>query len=165
MLAGNAEGWRVCAAPFFSLIAGAALFLFPQTSRATSLEVSLAETGKVLAEIDLSDRAEWCVLWRHSVKGFEVQDCYEMQNGQMVLVWSHLPDFAAGLDHIIGRGRQISDGQGGYIIEDINEPVAGNAYILRPGSMAVDHRIQAGATEISLSRMAEHQRVRIALIP
>ncbi|NBX43009.1 MAG: DUF1850 domain-containing protein, partial [Rhodobacteraceae bacterium] len=27
------------------------------------------------------------------------------------------------------------------------------------------HRIQAGATEISLSRMAEHQRVRIALIP
>ena len=165
MLGRNAKGWRICAAPFFSLMAGAALFLLPQSSHAASLEVSLAETGAVLAEIDLPDPAEWCVLWRHSVKGFEVQDCYAMQNGQMVLVWSHLPDFAAGLDHIIGRGRQISDGQGGYIIEDINEPVAGNAYILRPGSMAVDHRIHAGATEISLSRMAQHQRVRIALIP
>jgi hypothetical protein len=51
----------------------------------------------------------------------------------MVLVRAHLPDFAAGLDHIPGRGRQVSDGQGGYWILDIDEPVPGNAYVLRPG--------------------------------
>ncbi|MCV2876566.1 DUF1850 domain-containing protein [Rhodobacteraceae bacterium XHP0102] len=138
---------------------------WPKWAQSGTLEITLADTGTPLALITLPQPAAWCVLWRHSVQGFEVKDCYEMRNAQMVLVWSHLPDFAAGLDHIIGRGRQISDGQGGYIIEDINEAVAGNAYILRPGSMAVDHRIRAGDYEISLSRLAERQRVRIALIP
>lgn len=145
------------------LLAGG-MALSPLPAPAAELEISLVETGTVLARIDLPDPPEWCVLWRHSVKGFEVSDCYEARDGHMVLVWSHLPDFAAGLDHIPGRGRQISDGQGGYIIEDIDEPVPGDAYVLRPGRMAVDHRIRAGATEISLSRMAEHQRVRVALI-
>jgi hypothetical protein len=94
-----------------------------------------------------------------------VSDCYENRAGRMVLVWSHLPDFAAGLDHIPGRGRQVSDGQGGYWIEDLDEPVPGDAYILRPGSMAVDHRIATGETVISLSARAERERVRIALTP
>lgn len=158
------KGWRRCAAPFSVLLFASCLF-WPKLGQAATLEITLADTGALLTLVALPEPAAWCVLWRHSVQGFEVRDCYEMQDGQMVLVWSHLPDFAAGLDHIIGRGRQISDGQGGYIIEDINEPVAGNAYILRPGSMAVDHRIRAGDDEVSLSRLAEHKRVRIALIP
>jgi hypothetical protein len=83
--------------------------------------------------------------------------------GAMILVRSHLPDFAAGLDHIPGRGRQVSDGQGGYWIEDINEAVPGNSYILRPGAGIVDHRIKMGAKEISLSAAAPRARVRISL--
>ncbi|MDZ7822752.1 MAG: DUF1850 domain-containing protein [Ahrensia sp.] len=106
----------------------------------------------------------WCVLWNHSVKGFAVSDCYENRGGQMVLVWSHLPDFAAGLDHIPGRGRQVSDGQGGYLILDINETVPSNTYVLRPGASAVDHRIKAGNSVISLSAVAPRERIRIALI-
>jgi hypothetical protein len=63
----------------------------------------------------------------------------------MVLVRSRLPDFAAGLGHIPGRGRQVSDGDGGYWILDIDEPVPGDAYVLRPGASApVDHRLQRG---------------------
>ena len=76
---------------------------------------------------------------------------------------SRQPDFAAGLGHIPGRGRQVSDGAGGYWIEDINEPVSGNAYILRPGAGAVDHRIELGGTIVSLSALAPRERVRIAL--
>ncbi len=83
----------------------------------------------------------------------------------MVLVRSHLPDFAAGLDHIPGRGRQVSDGQGGYFIEDLDEPVPGNAYVLRPGRGGVDHRIRMGGQEIALSDAAPRARVRIALEP
>ncbi len=131
---------------------------------AAELEITLADTGAVLAHITLPEPAEWCVLWRHSVQGFEVSDCYAARDGAMVLDWSHQPDFAAGLGNIPGRGRQVSDGQGGYLILDIDEAVPGNAYILRPGSMAVDHRIRAGDTEISISRLAERQRVRIALV-
>lgn len=52
----------------------------------------------------------------------------------MVLMRSRQPDFAAGLGHIPGRGRQVSDGAGGYWIIDIDEPVPGDAYVLRPGA-------------------------------
>ena len=107
--------------------------------------------------------AGWCVLWHHSVKGFEVEDCYENRDGAMVLVRSHLPDFAAGLDHIPGRGRQVSDGHGGYWILDIDEPVPGNAYVLRPGLGPVDHRLRVGEETVSLSAAAPRARVRIAL--
>ena len=126
--------------------------------------VATRESGDVIARFDVPDGYGWCVLWHHSVDGFEVSDCYENRGGRMVLVWSHLPDFAAGLDHIPGRGRQVTDGQGGYFILDIDEPVPGNAYVLRPGAGAVDHRLAMGDRVISLSAVAPRERVRIALI-
>ena len=141
------------------------LTLLPTETTADTLVATLAGTGTVLAKADIPKGNGWCILWRHSVQGFEVADCYVNRAGNMVLDRSHLPDFAAGLDHIPGRGIQLSDGMGGYWIEDLSEPVPGNAYILRPGSMKVDHRLQIGETEISLSAVAAHERVRIALIP
>lgn len=121
------------------------------------------EDGTQIARFAVPDGSGWCVLWRHSVQGFEVSDCYENRDGHMVLVFSHLPDFAAGLDHIPGRGRQVSDGRGGYFILDLNEPVPGDAYILRPGLAPVDHRLQVGDAVVSLSAVAPRARVRIAL--
>jgi hypothetical protein len=121
------------------------------------------DDGTEIARLPVPDGTGWCVLWRHSVRGFEVSDCYENRRGAMVLVRSHLPDFAAGLDHIPGRGRQVSDGRGGYWILDLDEPVAGNALVLRPGMASVDHRLSAGDRTVSLSAVAPRQRVRIAL--
>mgnify|MGYP001949265943 CR=1 FL=1 len=121
--------------------------------------------GAEVARLPVPEGEGWCVLWRHSVQGFEVKDCYENRAGHMVLVRSHQPDFAAGLGHLIGRGRQVSDGEGGYWIEDIDEPVPQDSYILRPGSMAVDHRLSAASGEVSLSALAAHDRVRITLEP
>lgn len=137
--------------------------LWPLAAPADEL-VASHEDGREIARLPMPEGAGWCVLWHHSVKGFEVADCYENRAGRMVLVRSHLPDFAAGLDHIPGRGRQVSDGQGGYYILDIDEPVAGNAYVLRPGRGPVNHRLQAGETVVSLSAVAPRERVRIALI-
>ncbi len=125
--------------------------------------VALSEDGTELLRQPVPEGSGWCVLWHHSVKGFEVSDCYENRSGRMVLVRSHLPDFAAGLDHIPGRGRQVSDGQGGYWILDIDEPVPGNGYILRPGRGIVDHRIAVGDRVVSLSETAPRERVRIEL--
>ncbi|WP_084155660.1 DUF1850 domain-containing protein [Halomonas halocynthiae] len=101
----------------------------------------MAPDDRLLVNIPMPDAAGWCLAWNHSVEGFTVHDCYRNQAGQMLLERSHLPDFAAGLDHIPGRGRQISDGQGGYWIEDINEPVPGSRYRLRVGSNKVNHRL------------------------
>ena len=99
---------------------------------AETLTATRVDTGEILASFDVPDGSGWCILWHHSVEGFEVADCYENREGKMVLVRSHQPDFAAGLGHIIERGTQVSDGMGGYFIEDINEAVPSNAYILRP---------------------------------
>ena len=102
----------------FSLLLFSSGFL-----RAEILTVSLADSKTMLASFPMLVGDRWCILWNHSVQGFEVEDCYENRAGVMTLVRSHLPDFAAGLDHIPGRGRQTSDGQGGYWIEDLDEPV------------------------------------------
>lgn len=83
----------------------------------------------------------------------------------MILERSHQPDFAAGLGHIPGRGTQKSDGKGGYWIENINEPVPGNRYLLRVGSASVDHRIIWNDSVISLSNSAAGERVTIQLTP
>ncbi len=144
------------------LIAAALIAAAPAS--AGTLTATLPD-GSEIARLPVPEGAGWCVVWRHSVKGFEVQDCYENRGGAMVLVRSHLPDFAAGLDHIPGRGRQVSDGHGGYFIENLDEPVPGNAYILRPGGPSVDHRLRTATTEVSLSSLAPRARVRIALEP
>lgn len=115
-------------------------------------------SGTRIAHVDAS---RWCILWNHSVAGFEVSDCYELRDDQMVLSRSHQPDFAAGLGHIAGRGTQRSDGAGGYWIEGIDEVVPGNCYRLRVGSAFVDHRIVAGQITISLSALAAGESVAI----
>jgi len=144
----------------------AALLLFAgQPALAGELVVTLADTGAEIARMPVPQGGRWSVLWHHSVDGYEVEDIYENHDGTMLLKRSHLPDFGAGLGHIPGRGRQVSDDEGGYWIEDIDEPVPGNAYILRPGRAAVNHRLRTSETEVSLTALAEHQRVRIALVP
>ncbi len=126
--------------------------------------VATAADGREIARAAVPEGAGWCVLRNHSVQGFEVADCYQNRSGRMVLVRSHQPDFAAGLGHIPGRGRQVSDGAGGYRILGIDEPVPGNAYVLRTGGAAVDHRLRIGKRVVSLSAAAPRARVRIELM-
>lgn len=137
----------------------------PTAGRAETLVATrLSDMAQVL-RADLPRGAEACILWRHSVRGFEVADCYRNIDGALVLMHSHWADAAAGLDHIPGRGRMLSDGRGGYVIAEIHEAVPGNAYILRPGTMQVDHRLMLGETIVSLSAAAAQDRLRIALLP
>lgn len=122
------------------------------------------EAGEPLVTLPMPEGEGWCLEWNHSVEGFPVLDCYRHRDGRMVLERSHLPDFAAGLDHVPGRGRQVSDGEGGYWIEDLDEPVPGNAYRLRVGGPAVDHRLVVDDERISLSRLAADQPVTVHLV-
>lgn len=146
-----------------SLIAGGSLTLLLAAPLAAAELTARLDDGTEIARFSIAEGEGWCMLWRHSVQGFEVADCYENRDGRMVLVRSRQPDFAAGLGHIPGRGRQVSDGEGGYWIVEIDEPVPGDAYILRAGSMDVDHRLSTGEATVSLSARAARRRVRIAL--
>lgn len=141
-----------------------ALLLLAPAVRADVLSVT-RDNGQPVAEVPLPAGSGWCILWNHSVRGFPVADCYENNAGRMVLKRSRLPDVAAGLDHVPGRGRQVSDGRGGYWIEDIDEAVAGNGYALRTGGPDVNHRLQVGEQVISLSATAPQERVWIRLKP
>ena len=142
---------------------GLCALLFSGSAVHAEILTATRDDGVEIARFDVPEGTGWCVLWHHSVRGFEVSDCYENRGGAMVLVWAHLPDFAAGLDHIPGRGRQVSDGQGGYFIRDIDEAVPGNAYVLRPGAGQVDHRLAVGDHVVSLSAVAARARVTIKL--
>ncbi|WP_372614217.1 DUF1850 domain-containing protein [Halomonas sp.] len=142
----------------------AALMVVDQAAAADEALLEVLDAGgERLVSLPMPEGEGWCLEWNHSVEGFPVLDCYRNREGRMVLVRSHLPDFAAGLDHIPGRGRQVSDGEGGYWIEDIDEPVPGNAYLLRVGAMRVDHRLVIDDTRTSLSRLAANERVTIRL--
>lgn len=124
------------------------------------------ESGEVLLDEPAPAGSRWCMTWNHSVEHFTVRDCYVNSEGAMVLERSHQPDFAAGLGHIEGRGVQVSDGEGGYWIEEIMEPVPGNRYALRVGAPAVDHRLAWPGGEyptVSLSARAAGERVYVEL--
>lgn len=141
-MAGRASGLALPALGLAMLmtVAGAGQAKDTDCDLPFSLSVRGAD-GAALVELPMPDGAGWCLAWNHSVEGFEVLDCYRNLDGAMVLERSHLPDFAAGLDHVPGRGRQVSDGHGGYWIEDIDEPVPDNRYWLRVGAKRVDHRL------------------------
>lgn len=91
----------------------------------------IGEDGSVLARTEIPRQTGWCLYWNHSVTGDGVIDCYVDDLGKMVLHRAYQPDFAAGLGHYPGRGILTSAEGGGYWIEDIDEPVRGNAYVLR----------------------------------
>ncbi|MCH8529653.1 MAG: DUF1850 domain-containing protein [Saccharospirillum sp.] len=130
-------------------------------AQALQLEVQRLNDNEVVLTLELNESGQWCLHWQHSVAHFLVRDCFIWHQEQLMLSHSHQPDFAAGLDHLPGRGTLLSDGKGGYIIQDINEPLNNNEVVLRVGSNQVDHRIVQQGIITSLSALAAGEPVRI----
>lgn len=119
---------------------------------------------QLLLNLPLEEQEDWCLVWNHSVAGFAVEDCFLIMDGQWILDSSHQPDFAAGLGHTLGRGKQLSDGEGGYLIQGMNVKISENQMLLRVGSLAVNHRFNYRQKIISLSELAAGQRVTLKLL-
>lgn len=153
--------WR--ASPVLLALAYLTLLVgFARAQTAPYLVVTGPE-GAELVRISLADEPRWHLAWHHSVTGILVRDFYELRDGTMLLTDSHTPAYDAGLGHIPGRGRAESDGRGGYWIHDLDEPVPGNAYWLRVGSMRVSHTLVHAGARVNLSELAAGRRVRIAV--
>lgn len=144
------------------LLFWAALFWWFGLAHSQCLLVS--QENRPLLALNLQLEPRWILAWNHSVTGILVRDFYALQEGNMTLTQSHAPSFDAGLGHIPGRGRVVSDDNHGYWIKDINEPVFGNRYLLRVGSPSVNHRIIHAGQTYSLSERAAGERVRLAII-
>lgn len=146
--------------------AGAALFVCIIALGAQSEAATLLVTGPdgtALLRESVAEGDEWCLSWQHSVTGGDVADCFVLRGGHMVLDRSYLHDFAAGLGTVQGRGRLVSAPGGGYWIEDMDDPIAGDALPLRVGRGAVDHRLRVHDTIYRLSDMAAGRRVTLRL--
>ena len=125
----------------------------------------VADDGAVLASLPL-EGGTFCLHWRHSVTGGPVADCFRFtEEAGLVLTRSYLHDFAAGLGHLPGRGRQVAAPDGGYWIEGIDEALPGGALPLRVGSATVGHRIETAAGALDLSALAGGQRVTLRPAP
>ncbi|MEZ4605956.1 MAG: DUF1850 domain-containing protein [Deinococcales bacterium] len=132
----------------------------PSQAQNTLAHLQVWQENSLILDIPL-ENPYWIVRWHHSVTGIEVSDYYRLDNGCMLLSATHTPAFDAGLGHIPGRGRLLSDEQHGYWIVDIDEVVKNNRYYLRVGSLKVNHRIIYEGQSYSLSELAEHERVEI----
>lgn len=144
-----------------------ALWLLSWTGFAQAEPVLLEvadSSGIVSQRFALQAEQRWCLLWNHSVAGFTVRDCFVWRPPQLLLTESHQPDFAAGLGHIEGRGVQRSDGAGGYVIESIDQPLAGNRLPLRVGSQSVNHRIEIDERVHSLSATHAGERIELRVV-
>ncbi len=127
--------------------------------------LQVVENGATAMTADLGPDGRWCLVWNHSVAGFEVRDCFRADGGTLVLERSHQPDFAAGLGDIPGRGHVVSDGSGGYWIEHIDAAMPAGGLPLRVGSQRVGHRLEIGDEVLPLpARLARHSVV-IRLVP
>lgn len=127
---------------------------------ATSLDIHDFDSGEHVMTIALGASGAWVLAWRHSVTGILVHDYFAIREGSIVLEQSHMPSFDAGLGHIPGRGRLESDGNHGYWVREINEPVPGNRFILRVGDVGVnDHTLIVEDQRINLSELVPRQRV------
>jgi hypothetical protein len=146
-----------------ALLAGLALALGAAQAQTAAYLVVRGPDGTELARFDLAEDPTWHLAWRHSVTGILVRDFYAFRDGTMLLTHSHTPAYDAGLGHIPGRGRAESDGQGGYWIHDLDEPVPGDAYLLRVGSPQVAHTLVHADRRVDLSDLAAGERVRIGV--
>ena len=148
---------RGLAGPLIAAVLLIPVMALPQGMRQGVLVTD--DTGAILAQLPVADGAQFCLRWNHSVTGGKVADCFRIEAGRLVLDSSFLHDYAAGLGSIPGRGTVRAAKGGGYWIEGMNEPLAGNLLRLRVGGPAVDHRLTSGAWQIDLSALAAGKRV------
>lgn len=163
---------RVCALSSFSL--GMALSgsswaatgiqdLRPVQQPQSYLHIYLT-SGQLVKQLELPPEGRWCLYWEHSVAGFTVQDCFRERAGELLLESSRQPDFAAGLGHTPGQGQLISDEQGGYRLESINQVMANQQLRLRVGSSKVNHRIDYEQGLLELYPLVGQQVIILKLV-
>jgi hypothetical protein len=125
------------------------------------LVVSTSAGAEVL-RLPLRGDPTWEVRWVHSVTAIVVRDIYAWRDGRMLLTDSLTPQLdVAGLGHTPGRGELRDDGEGGFWIAGIDEPVPGNGYWLRVGGADAPLTLVHGARAYDLTRTHAGERLRI----
>ena len=148
------------AAAFVLLGISAALMAYEALFRPGPELLVVSAEGHEVARIPLRTDPTWEVRWVHSVAGIVVRDIFAWRDGRMFLTDSLTPQLdVAGLGHTPGRGELRDDGEGGYWIAGIDEPVPGGSYWLRVGSKTAPTVLVHGAREYDLTQAHAGERV------
>ena len=125
----------------------------------------LSTEGDEILRLALRGDPTWEVRWVHSVAGIVVRDVFAWRDGRMLLTDSLTPRLdVAGLGHTPGRGELQDDGDGGYWIAGIDEPIPGNGYWLRAGSASAPTVLVHGASEYDLSSAYAGERLLLKVV-
>jgi hypothetical protein len=149
-------------AGFVLLGVSAALMAYEALFRpGPELLVSTSDGAEVL-RVPLRTDPTWEVRWTHSVAGIVVRDIFAWRDERMLLTDTLTPQLdVAGLGHIPGRGDLRDDGDGGYWIAEIDEPIEGGSYVLRVGGERAPTVLVHGAREFDLTSTHAGQRLRL----
>jgi hypothetical protein len=153
----------VASVGFVLLGISAALMVYEALFRqGPELVVSRVGDGSEVVRLPLRHDPTWEIQWTHSVAGIVVRDIFAWRDERMLLTDTLTPLLdVAGLGHSPGRGELRDDGDGGYWIAAIDEPIAGNAYTLRVGGAAAPTVLVHGARSYPLSD--DHAGARLRL--
>jgi len=155
----------VAAAGFVLLGVSAALMVYEALFRPGPELLVRTAAGVEIERIPLRTDPTWEVRWVHSVAGIVVRDIYAWRDGRMLLTDSLTPLLdVAGLGYTPGRGELRDDGDGGFWIADIDEPIPGGTHVLRVGSELAPTVLVHGAREIDLSAEYAGQRLELLVV-
>lgn len=116
--------------------------------------VTVSTEGDRLAVLDTETLT---ISYVHSIDGLPIEEDLRASDEELIVERTRLRQFGAGMGHIEGEGHGHSEGQ--WWVVDGMERHIGSELHLRVGSLAVDHRLQAGEAELPLSACLAGERV------
>lgn len=124
--------------------------------------VALSAADETLLFLPMRDNETLELTWRHSVDHILVRDVFSLRGGTLYLNATYHAFFAAGLGHIVGRGKVISTDNHGLAVIDINEAL--ETLPLRVGSADIAHTLHHRGQRYNLSARYPHRRVQLRAV-
>ncbi len=153
------------ARPVAVALVGLALIITAAAFLPGGVELTIAprEGGRPILVVPLEPGERFTLHYYHSVEEAPIWEELSVDaEGTIYIEEERYLKFGAGLGHIPGRGRLGR--RGPYeVIEDMHHPLG--EFVLRVGSLGVDHTIVWRGARVNLSRVAAGQAVTVRARP
>lgn len=137
-----------------ALIIATTIFILNATQNYLNLRDG--KTGNVLASYPIEKDGEFSVWFIHSVNQSPVEDCYRIENGEIVVYQTMYYNFGAGVQTELEDGQTLSYGEdGSMIVSGFDQPIPELYYNISP---VYDHVLKINGEEISLRQLCGENR-------
>lgn len=127
------------------------------------LKITSIEDNRVLLVLPLKEGERFTIHYYHSVENSPIWEEHRVdENGTIFIEEERYLKVGAGMGRLPGVGRMVKKGEF-EAIEDMHQPV-GN-FVLRVGSVGVDHTVIWRDKRVNLSENFSHQAVQFTARP